>query len=147
VLVLGPSRVAGRLVAAIRARGFGGAIFGGAPAARTAFWRAAGAAVEGVMSPLVVEPGPAGEAFARAYEERWREPLDDAAAHGYDAVRLAAEAVRRTGLNRALIRDAVRSLVPWTGASGTVAWNALGRNDRTVVLGRWHDGRLVAAGR
>jgi branched-chain amino acid transport system substrate-binding protein len=147
VVVLAPSSRAGRLTAAFRAAGFRGPIVGGAPAARSAFRRAAGAAAEGVIAPLLVEAGPAADAFAASYEARWGEPPDEAAAHGYDAVRLVAAAVRLAGLNRARIRDAVRSLAPWTGASGTVVWNALGRNGRAAGLGRWRDGRFVAAGR
>jgi branched-chain amino acid transport system substrate-binding protein len=142
LLVLAPSRVAARLVADVREAGFHGPILGGATAARSAFRRAAGPAAEGVVAPLPAEPGPAWEAFARAYEGRWEGPPDDAAGHAYDAVRMAAEAVRRAGLNRALVRDAVRALGPWPGASGTVSWNALGRNERAVVLGSWRDGRL-----
>ena len=142
VVVLGPSRLAGRLVAAIRESGYRGTIVGGAPAARSAFRRAAGEAAEGVIAPCLVEPGPAQEELARAYERRWGELPDEAAAHGHDAVRLLAAAVRRAGLNRALIRDAVRALAPWPGASGPVRWNALGRNERAVALGAWRGGRL-----
>jgi branched-chain amino acid transport system substrate-binding protein len=142
VLVLAPSRTAGRLVAAVRGTGFDGTILGGAPAGRTAFRRAAGAAAEDVIAPLLVEPGPAWEAFAQAYATRWGEPPDEAGAHGYDAVRLVAAAVRKAGLNRALARDAVRALAPWAGASGAVSWNALGRNERPVALGSWVGARF-----
>jgi branched-chain amino acid transport system substrate-binding protein len=144
VVVLAPSSLAGRVTAALRGEGFRGTIVGGAPAGRAAFRRAAGAAAEGVIAPLLVEPGPAWEAFAPAYAVRWGEPPDEAAAHGYDAVRLLAAAVRKAGLNRARIRDAVRSLAPWPGASGVVSWNPLGRNGRAVALGSWKDGRLRA---
>jgi branched-chain amino acid transport system substrate-binding protein len=140
--VLAPSRAAGRLVAAVRSAGFRGPILGGATAARAAFRRAAGPAAEGVLAPVRAEVGPAWEGFARAYEGRWNEPPDDAAACAYDAVRLAAAAVRQAGLNRALVRDAVRAQAPWAGASGVVSWNALGRNEGALVLGSWVDGRL-----
>ena len=142
VLVLAPSRVTGRLVAALRGAGFHGTILGGPTAARAAFLRAAGAAAEGVLAPLPAQTGPAWEGFAQAYETRWRESPDGAAAYGYDAVRLVAAALRDAGLNRALIRDAVAPLAPWPGASGTVTWSTLGRNERAVALGSWVDGRL-----
>jgi len=145
VLVLAPSPAAGRLVAALRASGFSGPILGGAPLARSAFRRAAGAAADGVIVPLLTGPGRGQPAFVRAYEERWREAPDDAALHGYDAVRLVAEALRRSGLNRARLRDAVRALSPWAGASGSVAWDAVGRNDRPVSLAVWKGGRLASA--
>jgi branched-chain amino acid transport system substrate-binding protein len=147
LLVLAPSSVAGRLVAAVREAGYRGAILGGAPAARAAFRRAAGPAADGVLAPVAAETGPAWDAFARAYEARWSEAPDDAATHAYDAVRMATAAVRRAGLNRARIRDAVRALAPWPGASGTVTWNALGRNERATALGAWRGGRLAVARR
>ena len=103
------------MAVALREAGFRGTIVGGAPAARTAFRRAAGAAAEGVVAPILLEPGPSWEAFASSYTKRWGEPPDEAAGHGYDAARLVAAAVREAGLNRARIRDAVRALAPWAG--------------------------------
>lgn len=145
LLVLAPPSAAGRLVAQMRGRGFAGKVVGGATLARRAFARAAGDAADEVLVPLGVEPGPAWSAFGREFEERWGEPPDEAAAHGYDAVRLVAAAVRGAGLNRARIRDAVRDLSPWAGISGAVSWNAVGRNERPVGLGAWRGGRLGAA--
>jgi ABC-type branched-subunit amino acid transport system substrate-binding protein len=79
------------------------------------------------------------------YENRWGEPPDHAAVSSYDAVRLVADAVQRAGLNRALIRDAVRGLSPWRGAGGIVRWNELGQNEGPVGLARWTGGRLQPA--
>jgi branched-chain amino acid transport system substrate-binding protein len=146
LLVLAPSRAAGRLVAAVRSAGYRGTVLGGATAARAAFRRAAGPAAEGVLAPLPAEAGPAWTAFSRAYEARFHEPADGASACAYDAVRLAAAAVRRAGLNRALVRDAVRALAPWPGASGIVAWNALGRSEAALALGSWVDGHIGPVG-
>lgn len=144
VIVLSPAVRGAQLVTVLRAAGFDGTIAGGAPFGRTAFARAAGAAAEGVLAPGVGgRSGPAWDALRRSYEARWGEPPDAAAVHGYDALRLAAEAVRRAGLNRARIRDAVREIAPWDGASGTVRWDSRGRNDAAVRLGRWQGGRLL----
>ena len=77
---------------------------------------------------------PRWRAFADAYAARWHAEPDWAAASGYDAVRIVAAAVRRAGLNRARIRDAVRGLAPYEGAGGVVRWNALGRNETGVRL-------------
>jgi branched-chain amino acid transport system substrate-binding protein len=143
LLVLAPPGAAGRLVAELRARGFDGAVVGGATLALNAFRRAAGAAAEGVLVPRLWQPTPEWDSFVRMYENRWGEPPDHAAGQSYDAVRLAAEAVRRAGLNRARIDDALRGLVPWTGVTGVVQWDALGRNERPVGLAVWRAGRLV----
>jgi branched-chain amino acid transport system substrate-binding protein len=142
VVVLAPAGRAGRCVASLRAAGFEGVILGSAPLGRAAFARVAGRAADGTIVPLLAASGPQADRFAAAYEAHWGQRPDATAALGYDAVRLAAAAVRRAGLNRPLIRDAVRSLAPWPGASGVVRWNALGRNEAPLRLGRWRDGRL-----
>jgi branched-chain amino acid transport system substrate-binding protein len=142
VLLLAGARPAGRLVAALRKAGFVGTIVGGASLSRSAFRRAAGEAAEGVRAPVSASVGAAGQGFARAYVGRWGEAPDDAAIRSYDAVRLTVAAIRKAGLNRARIRDAVRALSPWQGVEGTVRWNARGRNEPPVALGVWTLGRL-----
>ena len=109
-----------------------------------AFARAAGPGAEGVVAPRAgAGSGPAWDAFAAAYQARWGEPPDAAAVLAYDALRLTAAAVRRAGLNRARVRDAVRDLAPWTGALGEVRWDPRGRNTSPVALATWRGGRLV----
>ena len=142
VLVLAPPGAAARVVIELRRRGFGGQVLGGASLALAAFGRAAGGASEGVVVPLLWRPSSEWDSFARMYENRWGEPPDHAAVWSYDAVRLVVDAVRRAGLNRALIRDAVRGRSPWRGAGGIVRWNELGQNEGPVGLARWTGGRL-----
>jgi branched-chain amino acid transport system substrate-binding protein len=138
VLVLAPSTMAGTLVSALRSRGFAGTVLGGATLGGAAFARTAGSAAEGVLAPSWVDTArPQWAAFTQAYAARWHVEPDSAAAEGYDAVRLVAAAIRKAGLNRPRIRDAMRALAPWAGAAGTVAWDALGRNQPTAALGRW----------
>ena len=146
LLVLGPARLAGAFVAALRQGGFPGTVVASASAAGRAFHAAAGDAAEGVIAAWWIDDGPASGAFASAYERRWAEAPDAWATNGYDATKLVVAAVRRAGLNRARIRDAVRALAPWTGAGGTIEWDALGRSQRRVSLRRWSRGHLVAVG-
>jgi branched-chain amino acid transport system substrate-binding protein len=143
LVVLAPSATAGHLVAAVREAGWTGGIVGGATLGRAAFSRSAGRAAEGVRAWRPAEARPGGTPLASSYERRWGEPPDEAACRGYDAVRLVAAAVRRAGLNRVRIRDAIRELAPWPGACGPVRWNARGRNDELVRPARWAGGRLV----
>jgi branched-chain amino acid transport system substrate-binding protein len=142
IFVLAPPAPAARLVVALRHRGYTGTMIGGAPLASNAFRRAAGDAAEGVVVPLLWQPSPRWDSFARMYENRWGERPDHAATWSYDAVRLVARAVDRAGLNRARIRDAVRELSPWTGVGGVVRWDALGRNEGPVGLATWVGGQL-----
>jgi branched-chain amino acid transport system substrate-binding protein len=143
VAVLAGSRVSAGMVKALRAAGHRGAIVVGASAAREAFSRAAGPAADDVLAPRWLDTSaPAWRAFADGYRKRWGTVPDWSAAQGYDAVRLVAAAIRAVGLNRPRIRDAVRALAPYVGASGLVRWNALGRNEPGVSMGVWRNGLL-----
>lgn len=144
VLVLAGARDAGRLARALRGAGFDGAIVGGGSAGFRVFAEEAGEASEGVVFPLLVDPAaPGAEAFARAFQARWGRAPDGLAFHAYDAVRLLVDAVRRAGPNRALVRDALAALAPWTGAAGACAWDLTGRCDRRPRLASWQGGRPV----
>jgi ABC-type branched-subunit amino acid transport system substrate-binding protein len=148
VLLLAGARDAARVVRALRAAGFAGAVVGGAPLGRRTFAEAAGGAAQGVAFPLLFDPEePGASAFVRAYEARWGVAPDYLAAHAYDAVRLVADAVRAAGPNRALVRDAIAALAPWPGVCGPVSWDVTGRNQRPVSMGVWRNGRAVALAR
>jgi branched-chain amino acid transport system substrate-binding protein len=142
IAVVAPPALAAEIVREVRVAGFAGRVLGGPGLARAAFARAAGDAAERVLAPSLAGP-PLDAAFFLAYEARWGEPADAAAALGADAVRIVAAAVRRSGLNRARVRDAVRGLAPWRGASGVVVWDPRGRNERGAELGIWRRGRLI----
>jgi branched-chain amino acid transport system substrate-binding protein len=142
VMLVAPALPAGRLVFALREAGFRGALIGTAPLARRAFSRTAGATADGVVVPRLWAPSARWDAFVGRYRDRWGEGPDYVAAWSYDALRLAADAVGRAGLNRARIRDALWTLAPWPGATGEVRWDALLRNDAPVGLARWRGGRL-----
>jgi branched-chain amino acid transport system substrate-binding protein len=144
VLILAKPRDAARLVVALRAAGQRGPIYGNASMGRHAFVAAAGPAAEGVVSPWIVDPESASSPLAQAFAAQTGHPPDFAALYTYDAVRLLVDAIRHAGLNRGRISEALRSLSPWQGASGTIEWDAVGQNRRPVRLGTIRDGRLVA---
>ncbi|NUQ62399.1 MAG: ABC transporter substrate-binding protein [Pirellulales bacterium] len=133
-----------RLVKAVREGGFSGTVLGGPSIARKSFSEQAKAAAEGVVFPLVWDPQDGFGEFEREFRARFDRPPDYAAAQTYDAVRLLVAAIRKAGLNRARIRDAVEQISPWTGVAGTITWDALGANTRAVRLGVIRDGRPVA---
>jgi ABC-type branched-subunit amino acid transport system substrate-binding protein len=138
LIVVAPSRIAGQVLAAVRAGGYAGPAFGSVPLGRLAFLRAAGPAAEGVIVPCLHEPGHIWDAFAIRWESRFGSALDDTAAQSYDAVRTTAEALGRSGPNRAL-----RASTPWTGIMRLHTRDNLGRNQRPVRLATWRGGKLV----
>ena len=145
ILVAAPALTAARIVVTLRDRGFGGTIVGSAPLSRLAFARAAGRSAEGVIVPLLREAGPAWASFASTWEQRFGSEPDETAAQTYDAVRLTASALARSGPNRALLLDALRTMPPWIGIMGVHDWDGLGRNRRARRAGRWEAGRVVPA--
>jgi ABC-type branched-subunit amino acid transport system substrate-binding protein len=151
VLVLASAGLSAGATVALRQAGFSGTILGGAAVARAAFQAAAGDSAEGVLAPVSIEPGPAWDAFAAAYERRWGAAADEAAGHANEAVKIVTAAIRRAGLNRARIRDVVGSGLdpalisrpdPTSMGSGR-AKSARARSDPTIRLARWTGGRLV----
>ena len=115
-----------RFLRALHASGFSGRIYAGPWVARLT---ALGAA-EGVVFPFPLESLP--EGFP-----------DYAAVYAYDATNLVLAAIRKAGLNRVRIYDAIRELSPYTGASGVIRFDALGRSSHPVRLSTVRDGRVV----
>ena len=95
--------------------------------------------------PLLFDPTRRSETFSTLFESQHRRRPDYAAACAYDATQLLVAAVRKAGLNRARIGDAIRELSPWNGVAGAIQWDSLGSNDRAVRLGMVRSGRLVPA--
>ena len=114
---------------------------------RRRFLEEARDAAEGVLFPLLYDrqaiPGP----FADAFEKRFHHEPDFTAAAAYDSVQLTVAAVRKAGLNRARIGDALRAISPWKGVSGTIQWDPLGSNIRPVPLGTIQSGRRQQSGK
>ncbi len=87
--------------------------------------------------------GAAAEDFQRRFEVRFSERPDYLAAYSYDATRLLIAAIRKAGLNRARIRDAIASMGTWQGVTGPIEWDNGGGNTRTVGLAKIVASRLV----
>jgi len=91
-------------------------------------------ALDGVLYPALGEIQPD---FRERFVSRYSKEPDYTAAHGYDAATILVAAIRKAGLNRARIRDAVQALSPFHGITGTIEWDDLGQNQRPVRLVRF----------
>jgi branched-chain amino acid transport system substrate-binding protein len=76
------------------------------------------------------------ETFDKRYRERAGTSPTPAAAQAYDAVRILAAALRRSGPNRARLRDALAELSPYAGASGVISFDHAGNDLSDVTLVR-----------
>jgi branched-chain amino acid transport system substrate-binding protein len=76
------------------------------------------------------------ETFDKRYHERAGTSPTPAAAQAYDAVRILAAALRRSGPNRARLRDVLAELSSYTGASGVISFDHAGNDLSDVTLVR-----------
>jgi branched-chain amino acid transport system substrate-binding protein len=88
-----------------------------------------------IVTPRLAE-SPLRENFEKRYRARAGDLPTPAAAQAYDAVRLLAAALRRSGPNRARLRDALAELSSYTGASGLISFDRAGNDLTDVTLVR-----------
>ncbi len=148
-LIAGPLD-ASVVLSTMRRAGLHVPVFGGPAMNFRSFADTAGEDAGSVVFPLLWDASAAAEpstAFVRRFKERFGVEPDFTAAYTYDGVNLLIAAIRRAGLNRARIRDAIRELAPFPGVSGPITWDPTGRNNRPVPLGTIRDGLAVPVSR
>jgi branched-chain amino acid transport system substrate-binding protein len=88
----------------------------------------------------IATPRLAGSSLRESFEKRYGARAGTvpalAAAQAYDAVRLLAAALRRSGPNRARLRDALATLSSYNGVSGVIAFDHAGNDLSDVTLVR-----------
>ena len=136
-----------RLVLAVREHAPGAVIFGMHAMGRARFLELAGRAAEGVRFPVLFLPDksdPVTAVFLEHFQNKHRYPPDYTAALAYDATRLLLEAIRRAGLNRVRVREALGQLSPWSGITGSIRFDGTGQNTRTNLgMGQVREGAIV----
>jgi ABC-type branched-subunit amino acid transport system substrate-binding protein len=142
LVVIAAARQSAQIISAVRQKGFDGFIFGSPCMGRRSFIEQAGDVAEGVVFPLLYKLGKESDSFNKEFTARFGKQPDYLAAHTYDAVNLLVAAIRKAGLNRARIHDAVRACSPWQGVTGKINWDPLGSNSRLVHLGTIRNGRV-----
>jgi ABC-type branched-subunit amino acid transport system substrate-binding protein len=133
-LIAGPESAAMFLVA-LHIAGLNFTVFGDARLGQTLFAERAGNAADGVTYPHLW-PGPTvndqAAAFTHRFKERFARHPDYTAAYAYDAANILIAAICHAGLDRTLVRDAIRELSPYSAVSGTIRWDATGQNAQSV---------------
>jgi ABC-type branched-subunit amino acid transport system substrate-binding protein len=150
VLIIANPEDSARLVRGIRGLKLDCELFGTQHLGHETFLKHAGENAERVCFPLLYQARGTSERareFVEQFVARHGSPPDYAAAYTYDAVRLLVAAIRRGGLNRSRIREALGRLPPWKGVTGPFRWDGTGQNQRKAVgLGIIHDGKAVLHG-
>lgn len=137
---------AGALVKQIREKGMKFPIFACERIVHPDFLKAAGKAAEGVVAMYPFDPeakNPRYADFKRRYEARYHEAPDCYAVHSYDGTMMTVEAIRKAGLNRYRIRDAMAEMRHWDGASGPIDFDEALTNRRPVIAVTVKNGKFV----
>jgi ABC-type branched-subunit amino acid transport system substrate-binding protein len=146
VVVWASARDAANLVRQMRQRGMSQTIVGTDRLASPEFLRAAGDAAEGVIATSWIDPTRDDDTwndFRSRFTERYDAEPDAYAAYGYDAAVLTVEAIRRVGLNRALLRDALSEFGSYHGVAGTIELDTTANNVAPVFVTQVRGGELV----
>lgn len=120
------------------------------------FIELAGAAAEGVVFPagrlLIPSSIPKGsewrkavDRFAAAYKKEYQLEIDTFAAHGYDAIAIIVEALKKVGPDRAKIRDQIEKTKGFVGIDGIYNYSPTNHDGLSVddlimikiVNGQW----------
>jgi branched-chain amino acid transport system substrate-binding protein len=106
----------------------------------TAFLQAAGTAAEGVLCTLGSLPAQqmneAGQAWYKAYRQRYGAEPEAFAIYGYEAAKVALAGIAKAGVkDRAAIRNAVMSTRDYPGLLGTWSFDANGDTSLSAMSG------------
>ncbi len=98
------------------------------------FIEIAGDNANGVITTCQYNPkadNPSLKTFQKNYKKRFGIEPDVYAAHAYDGMNMTIDAIRKAGMNRALIRDELTGLGNYKGVTGDIvfdaSWNDVGR--------------------
>ncbi len=135
-----------RLLVALRERGINLSIFAPPVFSLPSFLDKAGTAAEGLVTCRLTwgTDEIRLEKFAAEYHERFGEKPSDDAILGYDSATMVIEAIRKAGLNRARIRDAIGEMSGFVGVAGKVVWDNGGGNIAGPQPARVQCGQLSA---
>jgi branched-chain amino acid transport system substrate-binding protein len=127
VVVIAKADQTREFILAIRDAGYNKLVVAGPWLARATAW-------QDIANVVLPQLGDIQHDFSKEFATRYGHEPDYAAAHAYDAANLLIASIRKAGLNRARILDAMRAQSPYKGVTGVIEWDALGQNRRTPRL-------------
>ena len=139
---------AAAIVKQMRALGMTQPVFGPSRLAYPEFIEKAGAAAEGVVATVALDPTRSDFkwiAFAERYKAKYNSDADAYAAYGYDGMTMLIRAVAKAGLNRGAIMDAFREYAAHTykGVAGESKFDYTLNNIAPVKLTHIEHGQFV----
>jgi branched-chain amino acid transport system substrate-binding protein len=148
LVIWGNARQAALILKQMRAMGMKQPVFGSSRIAYPEVVKMAGPAAEGLVAVCPMDPSrqdPKWVEFREAYLKRFHAEPDPFASYAFDGMNLLIAAVRKAGLNRGRIMDALRehAMKEYQGASGTAFFDYTLNNIAPVNFAQVKNGRFV----
>jgi ABC-type branched-subunit amino acid transport system substrate-binding protein len=146
VVLWADAEPAGHIVKKMRERGLNIPIFASERIVTPAFLEIAGDAAEGIIATYPYDPDadiPELKAFKRDYVKRHDREPDTYAAHSYDGTSMVIDAIRKGGLNRYLIRDALAEMKQYSGVTGEVVFDDVHSDRGPIIMTTVRNGKFV----
>jgi branched-chain amino acid transport system substrate-binding protein len=148
LVLWGTARQAGMILKQMRAMGMKQPVFGSSRVAYPEVLKIAGPAAEGLVAIAAVDPArrsPKWLAFRRSYAKRFHAEPGPYASYAYDGMNMLIAAIRKAGLNRARIMDALRGyeMKRYQGVSGLAFFDYTLNNIAPVTFAEVKKGHFV----
>jgi branched-chain amino acid transport system substrate-binding protein len=148
LLIWGNATQAGMIVKQMRAMGMNQPVFGGNRVSYPELIKFGGPAANGLVAVSAIDPSrkdPKWLAFRDSYVARYHEEPDAYASFAFDGMNILIAAIRKVGLNRGRIMDALREYgMKWyQGVSGPAFFDYTLNNIAPVTFAEVKDGHFV----
>jgi branched-chain amino acid transport system substrate-binding protein len=148
LVIWGNASQAGMILKQMRTMGMKQPVFGSSRVAYPELMKIAGPAAEGVVAVAAMDPDrqdPEWQSFRQRFQERFHTEPDPYAAYAYDGMTMLIAAIRKAGLNRGRIMDALREyeMKRYHGVTGTAWFDYTLNNIAPVTFARVKDGHFV----
>lgn len=148
ILIWGNAKESALILQQIRALGMNQPVYASDRVVSDEFMSIAGKLADGIITTCQYNPdgnNPRLQAFRESYFKRFGMQPDVIAAHSYDGMNILIEAIRKVGLNRALIRDVLTDLKTfqnYQGITGPIIFDATWNNIRPIYMARINNGKF-----
>jgi ABC-type branched-subunit amino acid transport system substrate-binding protein len=148
IALWGNAKESALILKQLREMGFDQPVYASDRVVNPEFLEIAGPLAEGLTTTCQYNPDaddPKLKAFKANYMKRFNQEPDVFAAHAYDGMNILIEAVRKTGLNRAQIRDILtdmKTFQGYQGVTGKVIFDGTWNNVRPIFMAKVSNGRF-----
>lgn len=148
IVIWGNAKESALILKQVRDMGLNQPVYASDRVVNPEFLRIAGPVAEGIVTTCQYNPDsddPKLKAFRATYLKRFGQEADVFAAHAYDGMTILIEAIKKAGLNRALIRDVLtdmKTFQGYEGVTGKVIFDGTWNNIRPIYMARLNSGKF-----